>query len=260
MIKFKFYLGGTDAEMRRIGEVLAESGIDFVDAGLGWGAKASAYGTTAFVAAVEDGFVPVLVELDLDCDLPEGTVVVDHHGERSAEPASILQVLSLLGLTSSRWDEVVAANDAGWWPGLIALGATPAEMAAVRAADQAAQGVDSAKMAEVQRALSAPVELAGLVRVLRLAHSKTGPVGDALAIDAIAAGATSPADFPAYVVLSGDGEVNFSGDGATAAALHAAFPGGWAGGSGLGNADGSAFWGGYPPHDEIEAFLKERFS
>lgn len=260
MHKLKFFLGGDDAEMRRIGEVLTEAGIDFVDAGLGWGAKASAYGTTAFVAAVVDGFIPVLIELALDCNTPEGAVVIDHHAERSGEPASLLQVLALLKLHPSRWDEVVAANDAGWFPGLIALGATSAEMVAVRAADQAAQGIDSAKMAEVERALSAPVEMVGPVRIVRLAHSKTGPVGDTLAIGAIDAGATSPADFPAYVVLSDDGEANFSGDGATAAALYAAFPGGWAGGSGLGNAGGSAFWGGCPAHDAIEAFLKERFS
>lgn len=254
-----FFLGGADAEMRRIAAVLKEDGVPFHDAGLGWGAKASAY-ADAIADAAEAGLQPVLVELEIDIDLPEGAIIIDHHGDRSGEPASLLQVLEFLGLEPSRWDEVVAANDSGWYPGLIAVNATPAEMTAVRMGEALAQGIDLAKAAEIERALSAPEEFIGPVRVVRMSHSKTGLVGDILAITAIAAGATSPTEFPAYIVFSDDGEVNFSGDGATAAALHAAFPGGWAGGSGLGSADGSAYWGGYPSHDAVLAFLANRFA
>ncbi len=254
-----FFLGGRDAEMVRIAEILAENGVPFSDAGLGWGAKASAYGA-AIAEAASKGFVPVLVELEIDCDLPAGTVIVDHHGERSGDSASIIQVLNAIDVwPPSRWDHLIAVNDSEWFPGLIKFGATPDEMKAVRAADQAAQGIPPEKLAECERALAAPAEFIGQVRVVRMSHSKTGPIGDALAIAAIAAGAKSPSEFPAYVVLSDDGEVNFSGDGATAAALHDAFTGGWAGGAGLGNAEGSAYWGGYPPHDAVLMFLKERF-
>ncbi len=258
-----FFLGGADAEMRRIAEVLAEAGIEYHDAGLGWGAAASAYGD-AIAEASGAGKTPVLVELEVDCDLPEGVVVVDHHGDRAGEPPAILQVLNLLGREPSRWDLLVAANDAGWFPGLVGeaeipgMGrfsppATAEEMAAVRATDRAAQGITPEQEREAERALAALVEEIGGVRVIRMSHSKTAPIGDRLAIDALASGRP----IPAYLVLSGDGEVNFSGDGALAAALHEKFPGGWAGGAGLGKVGGSAFWGGYPDHEEALAFIRE---
>jgi hypothetical protein len=267
IMKFKFFLGGDDAEMRRIAEVLTEAGIDIIDAGLSWGAKASMYGTAAFEAAVEGGLTPVLVELVVDCNVPLGTIVIDHHGEKSSEPASLLQVLDLVKITPSRWDMIVAANDAGWYPCLMGwadvpgLGrldppATPQELRAIRGAE-ARLSIDMVE--EIDRALTAPVEMIGALRIVRMAHSKTGLVGDRLAIAAIEAGASSPADFPAYLVFSDDGEVNFSGDGQLAAELHATFPGGWAGGSGLGRVGETAFWGGYPSHTEVEAFLRERF-
>jgi len=248
---FKFFLGGRDAEMVRIAEILTEAGHEFGDAGLGWGAKASQYGEE-FARAVRFGFTPVLVELEVDCPVPQGTVEINHHEARSGEPASLLQVLTLLGVPTTRWDELIAANDAGWFPGLQAIGATTEEMAAVRAADRSAQGITPEQEAEAERALSTPVEKIGYIRVIRMSHSKTGPVGDRLAIEAIAAGRS----IPSYVVLSGDGEVNFSGRGDVAQALHEKFAGGWAGGAGLGKADGTAYWGGYPSHAEVEVYLR----
>lgn len=260
---FVFFLGGADAEMRRIAEVIAEAGVEYRDAGLGWGAKASAYGN-AITEAARVGKTPVLVELEVDCGLPEGTIVVDHHGERSGEPPAILQILNLLGRKPSRLDLVVAANDAAWFPGLLGeaeipgMGhlsppATEDEMAQVRAADRAAQGITPEQEREAERAVSAPVEEIGNIRVIRMAHSKTAPVGDRIAIEALSA--CRP--IPAYLVLSEDGEVNFSGDGALAAALHEKFPGGWAGGAGLGKAGKTAFWGGYPNHKEVLMFIRE---
>jgi len=255
-VKYHFFLGGRDAEMVRIAEVLTEVGVSFLDAALGWGAKASAYGTPQISETAANGFTPVIVELEVDCDLPEGTVVVDHHGDRSSEPASLLQVLTLIGREPSRWDVVVAANDSGWFPGLQAVSATPEEMSAVRAADRAAQGITTEQEQEIDRALAAPVEMLANIRIVRMEHSKTGGVGDRLAIEAIAAGRS----IPAYLVLSGDGEVNFSGQGDIAKALHEEFSGSWAGGAGLGKADGTAYWGAvvYPSQDEVLEFLRER--
>jgi hypothetical protein len=241
MARYMFFLGGDDAEMRRIAEVLSGACTPWADARLAWGAKASAYGDEVSQAA-SNGYAPVLVELEVNCKVPKGTIVIDHHGDRAAEPASILQVLSLLGRRPTRWDLVIAANDSGWFPGLVAMGATPEEMAAVRAAERFAQGITPEQEREAERALAEPAEFIGSVRVVRMAHSKCATVGDRLAIAAIAAGQP----IPPYVVFSGDGEVNFSGPGDLAQALHQEFPGGWAGGSGLGDANGVAFWGGYP--------------
>lgn len=250
---FHFFLGGADAEMMEIRAVLEEAGQSFTDAGLGWGAKASAYGAQVQEAA-DAGMTPVLVELEIDTAVPEGTAVVDHHGERAAEPASLLQVLALLGQEPTRWQALVAANDAGWFPGMVAMGATPEEMAAVRAAERSAQGITPEQEQEAARALLGQDQLIGDVRIIRMSHSKCAPIGDALAIAAFAAGRP----VPAFLVLSEDGEVNFSGPGDIAQALHEKFPGGWAGGSGLGDPAGSAYWGGYPPQEKVLEFFQDR--
>ena len=270
---FKFFLGGDDAEMRLIRQHLEEAGIDFVDAGLGWGAKASAYGQEAFAQAERDGFIPVLVELEVDCDLPEKAVVVDHHGDRADESPAILQVLSLLGQEPNRWDLVVAANDAGWYPGLMGEADIPGmgrltppaseeEMKKVRFT-----GYSDEIMSEVNRALLANEEFIGPVRVVRMAHSKCGPVGDSLAIPAILKGV----EIPQYIVFSEDGETNFSGDGALCAALSEKFPKApapwnpeqeakcFSGGAGYGKAGETAFWGGYSPQGEILSFIEKYF-
>jgi hypothetical protein len=251
MGNYLFFLGGMDAEMVEIKRLLASLGQQMVDKGLGWGAKASAYAKE--LGSISTGNTPVLVELELDITIPEGAVVVDHHGDRSEEPASITQVLNLLGIEPNHWQTLIAANDSGWFPGLQAAGATPEEMAAVRSAERSAQGITPEQETEAELALAAQVEMVGSIRIIRMSHSKTAPVGDAIAIAAIAAGKP----VPPYLILSGDGEVNFSGQGDLAQAIHEKFVGGWAGGAGLGKADGTAYWGGYPNHDELLKFVME---
>ncbi len=260
------FLGGADTEMVRIAEVVREAGCEEVrDAGLSWGTKASAYGDEiAEVAA--SGKIPILIELEIDIDLPETAVVVDHHGDRAGEPPAILQVLDLLGIEPTRWDFLVAANDAGWYPGLAGIAeipgmgflsppATQEEMKKVRSGDYGLQGITPEMLAEIDRALAAPVEMIGSIRVVRMSHSKCGPIGDHFAIPAFA----NREPIPQYVVFSEDGETNFSGDGALCAELHEKF-GGWSGGAGLGKAGETAFWGGYADQKEIEDFLKAKFS
>ena len=247
----KFFLGGWDGEMARIAAVLDENNVSFWFKELKWGeAKASVYADEIAAAAAEGKRV-VLVELEVDITVPEGTIVVDHHGSRSGEPASLLQVLALIGVTPTRRDELFAANDAAWFDGLMAAGATREEMLEVRAADRAAQGITREQENEAERALTAPVEMIGNVRVIRMAHSKCAPVGDRLAVSAITAGKP----IPQYLVLSQDGEVNFSGDGALCVALKDKFQG-WNGGVRLGKSGETAYWGGYPNHDAVVEFVR----
>jgi hypothetical protein len=270
----KFFLGGDDAEKTRIIEVLTEASVGYVDAGLKWGAKTSDYGSEVFVKAEQDGFVPVLVELELDCDMPETAVVVDHHGELSGNPPAILQVLELLGIKPIRWDLVVAANDAGWYPGLQGKAeipgmgrlnppATEAEMKKVRFS-----GYSDEVVSEANRALAVPQETVGNIRIIRMSHSTTGPIGDAFAIPAIFSGV----EIPQYVVFSENGETNFSGDGALCAELAEEFPEApapwntekmekcFSGGAGLGKVGETAFWGGYSSQTKVLKFLTQKFS
>lgn len=257
-----FFLGGMDAEMVQIQKRLAEAGASFSTKGLGWGAHASAYATEIAQASAE-GKTIVLVELDnmsapktewspekVAVVLPEGTVVVDHHGERAGEPASILQVLTLLGLEPNRWDNLIAANDSGFISAMLAMCATPEEVASVRLVDRTAQGITPEMEVEAERAIS-QAEISGRLTVVHMVHSKSATVTDRLH-----KGAGGPG-YDQLLIVSGDGEKNFFGDGKLCQSLKEKFQG-WNGGSGLGTEGGSAFWGGYPDATEVENFISEQ--
>ena len=262
MKKLMFFLGGSDAEMVQIEKRLAEAGASFITKGLGWGAHASAY-ATEITQAFAEGKTIVLVELDnmsapktdwspekVAVVLPEGAIVVDHHGERAGEPASILQVLTLLGIQPTRWDLLIAANDSGFIPAMLEMGATPEEVAKVRLADRNAQGITPEMEVEAERAISS-AKTSGRLTVVQMAHSKSATVTDRLH-----KGAGGPG-YDQLLIASGDGEKNFFGDGKICQTLKEKFEG-WNGGSGLGTEGGNAFWGGYPDATELENFILEQ--
>ena len=148
----RFFLGGRDLEMVEIRRLLDRHAADRIeDKGLAWGAAVSAY-HSELLAALPRGETPVLIELkdDLPADLFDRgrTVVVDHHGPLAGHrPTSIEQIFALLDLPAEAWTrrlELVAANDRTHVAGMRALGATAGEIAEIRAADRAAQGVTAA--------------------------------------------------------------------------------------------------------------------
>lgn len=257
-----FFLGGHDAEMVQIKKRLREADANFLDKGLGWGAHASAYAEEIAQASAE-GKKIILVELDnmsapktnwspekVAVMLPEDAIAVDHHGERAGEPASILQVLHLLGLKPNRWDNLIAANDAGFIPAMLAMGATPKEVASVRLADRTAQGITPEQEVEAERAI-AQAETSGRLTVVHMAHSKTACITDRLH-----KGAGGPG-YDQLLIISADGERNFFGDGKLCQTLKEKFEG-WNGGSGLGKEGGNAFWGGYPNEVALKNFILEQ--
>lgn len=238
---FFFFLGGNDAEMTEIKKVLLVNDIQFADKNLGWGAKASSY-AEEITSAKNEGLIPVLVELENDINY-DG-IIVDHHGSRAGEDPSILQVLDLLDQEPTRWQQLIGANDAGYIPAMVAIGATTEEISAVRLADRTAQGITSEQEEEAERAIAAR-ETSGRLTIVRPAHSKCATVTDRLF-----------GKYDQLLILSGDGEVNFFGDGALCADLKEKFQG-WNGGSGLGVKGESAYWGGYPNQAEVEDFVKK---
>ena len=256
-------LGGYDAEMLEIRRVLEAEGVAFCDKGLGWGAAASAY-QEEIAQAVETGKQVVTVELTRDINLPEGSIEVDHHGDRSSEPASLLQVLDLLGLEPSRLQQLIAANDSGFIPAMLAMGASAEEVAEVRLLDRQAQGITPEQEAEAERAISVAKTING-VTVVRMAHSKCATVTDRL---------FDPNKPQCLLILSGDGESNFYGERALCEELKgektgtAPAPwdptqtvetfsnfGGWTGGG-----EETGFWGGYADQDKVLEFVTNYFA
>jgi hypothetical protein len=233
-----FFLGGRDLEMTTVRELLETEGAAFFDHRLGWGAKASDY-QEEIRQALDEGRVPVLVELQVDMDLPSGNIrVVDHHGQRAGAtaPTSLRQVFDLLELPSDRWTrhmELVAVNDRAYLPGMKALGATTEEMREIRRLDREAQGVTSEEERGAEIAVSARrMLLGGRLTVVRCPHDRTATVTDRLHADL---------GGPGYVnlLVLGPNEWAFFGEGALVECLDRTYPGGWKGG----DLPKAGFWG-----------------
>ena len=255
--KLHFFLGGNDAEMATIKALLDKEGVSYSDAKLGWGAAASAYGDE--IAKVsQEGKVPVTIELNADTPLPDNVIEVDHHNDKADRPASILQVCELLGVKPTREMQLIAANDSGYIPAMLAMGATKEEINMVRYKDRAAQGITPEQERQAEEALKNAREICG-VTVVKMPHSKTATVTDRL----------FDPDKPQNVaIFSGDGEINYFGPGDICQKLlgnkigkdengydkYDHF-GGWGGGAGFGKADGVGFWGGYANHTEVLKFI-----
>lgn len=265
---YVFFLGGKDLEMATIRQLLDSKGIEYVAKDLGWGnAKTSSY-EAEINAAAAAGKTPVTVELAQDCKLPSNTIEIDHHNENASRPASVLQVCDLLGIEKTRDLQLIGANDAGYIPGMMALGATPEEIARVRRRDRQSQGISEAEEKEAERAIKEKVEVFG-VTIVRMNHSRTATVADRL----------FDKDHQQNLLIFSTGkdkEVNYFGDGKLCELLkgkeigtqpapwdpNQTIPvydhfGGWNGGSGLGDENGNAFWGGYPDHSEVLKYVLE---
>jgi hypothetical protein len=237
--KLVFFLGGRDLEMVTIRELLEHNAPNrFCDKGLAWGARASDY-RAEIEAALEQKQTPVLIELAVDFDLPaDRIIIIDHHGQRagSTKPTSLHQVFDLLNLSNdewTRWHDLVAANDRGYVPAMLELGATAAEIRAVRFADREAQGVTTEEEAAAEAALRKLQVLAdGALSVVTLPHAHTAAVCDRL--EPVLGGM----GFENLLIESPD-QVNFYGKGYLVQALNDRFPGGWYGG----DLPERGFWG-----------------
>ncbi len=250
-----FFLGGHDLEMLTIRELLDENGIPYYDKGLSWGAKASDY-REEIEETLSTGRVPVLVELVDDMDISRRKVIIiDHHGEKAGtdRPTALHQVFDLLQIPKakwSRWFELVAANDRGYIPEMLKIGATKEEILEIRRSDRRAQGITEEQEKQGAEAVEkAEVLFDGKLTIVRLPHSKTAVVTDLLYP------ALSKKGYENLLIISPD-EVNFFGEGSLIFELNVKFPGGWYGGS----LPEYGFWGHGRPVPEVKEFLKRRIS
>jgi len=137
--RYIFLLGGHDLEMVEIRKILESNELVFFDDDLSWGAKLSSY-----AKQFNNSSIFVGIELIKDVPLPEKYIEIDHHNEKAHLPSSLEQVAGLLGIELNHWQQLVAANDKGYIPALMALSATPHEIKQIRSADRKAQGATDA--------------------------------------------------------------------------------------------------------------------
>ena len=139
--EYVFFLGGYDAEMCTIQEILQKYKIRFYDKALSWGTPRSLYKPE--IDTLTDSQTAVFVELIPDYPIPSNAIIIDHHNESSGKdkPSSLEQVADLLHIELTRYQKVICANDKGYFTGLKVINATEEEIVKVRMDDKRCQGV-----------------------------------------------------------------------------------------------------------------------
>lgn len=237
-MKYEFFLGAADSEMQEVKKVVEQAGcmVNFTTE-MGWGdAKASTYQerleeirlnnsyACAEGAAVPDSItkalisgelqiiIPVLVELSIDCELPQYSITVDHHNDRAGEAPSIIQVCNLLGITPTREQNLIGAFDAAYAYGLVAIGASSQELSEFFADADSSMSIGQMLLArekesditkEAQRAVD-NADMVDDLFIIRCAHSTCGP---------ITARVFDKQTTQNILIISDNGEINYYGDG-----------------------------------------------
>ncbi len=214
MNTYVFFLGGQDAEMQAIRDILAGEGIRFYDRNLRWdNAKLSAYQEDLQTLGPDD--IPVFVELNPDIPYPENGIVIDHHGERAGhtQKTSLEQVADLLGRELDRRQQLISANDRGHIRAMQEMGATDAEVQDIRALDRRAQGVTEQDEALAEESVQKHLEkIPDDGAVIHSLTNRSSPVVDRVW-----------GWFNHLFILTPDGGIHYSGRGETIERLKARY-------------------------------------
>lgn len=176
---FLFLLGGADLEMQTIHDVLSREGIPFVDHNLRWdNAFLSSYKME--LQSVMDGLMVYGIELREDIMPPDYYRAIDHHNELSASPCALEQVMDILHLPMNRYENLVAANDKAYIPGMLALNASNEEIASIRRADRKAQGVTEKEEMLAEKAIACHLEMKDDLILVYALCSRFSPICDRL--------------------------------------------------------------------------------
>ncbi|MGA0560694.1 hypothetical protein ACO2Q8_28775 [Larkinella sp. VNQ87] len=178
MKPYLFLLGGHDLEMVEIRALLEKHQLAYVDRQLAWGATWSDYQD---IINEFDWESRHLVGIELSGPKPEQAILIDHHNELSAQPASIEQITNLLGISLSRHQQLVAENDKGYIPAMRKWGATEEEVQRIRRLDRKAQGITE-KMERIAEADCRIKNYCSNVTIIKTKLTKFSPIVDRLQV------------------------------------------------------------------------------
>lgn len=178
-----FLLGGYDLEMVTIRELLDDSGEIYFDKCLRWdNALLSMYQDV--LDKYKDEEVTVYgIELRAaaeDADRYPRYKLIDHHNELSHHPAALEQIAGILQKPLTRFQQLVAANDSGYIPGMESLGGTKEEIDDIRRKDRRAQGVTEEDERLAEQAVGHHKEQYGSLVVVQSPTSRFSAVCDRL--------------------------------------------------------------------------------
>jgi len=174
-----FLLGGHDLEMLTIKQLL-ERGDDCVvlDRHLRW--------DTAHLSAYQDCLSQYSdynifgIELQEDIPTPKNYHRIDHHNDYATKPSALEQVAAAVGVPLNREQMLIAANDKGYIPAMIAAGATKEEIASIRRRDREAQGVSEADEKLAEESIAKQLRRFGSLTVVKSMTSRFSPICDSL--------------------------------------------------------------------------------
>jgi len=204
-----FFLGGYDAEMVEIRNILQSRGEQLFDKKLSWGAALSSYAKE--IEELPSDAIPVFIELDIDCPYPENSKFIEHHNEKAGinKKTSIEQIADLLGIELNRHQQLISANDRGHIKAMRELCATDEEIAEIRLLDRKAQGVTDEDERFAEQSIAKHLEkITDDAVIVNSLTNKTSPVFDRL--------------YDKYrhiFVFTPNGEMNYSGEGAVVTSL-----------------------------------------
>lgn len=178
--KLLFLLGGHDLEMLTIRQQLDKMGVAYVDHQLRWdNARLSSYRKELEEASTKDWIV-YGVELQEDIPKPPGYRAIDHHNTSAHLDSALEQVMALLGQPMDRYQQLVAANDKRYIPGMLEIGASEDEINLIRYADRKAQGVTDKDECLAEKAVSNNCTRIGDLFVVKAFSSRFSPICDRL--------------------------------------------------------------------------------
>lgn len=179
--RFIFLLGGADLEMHTIRQLLDKNGYRYYDKHLRWdNACLSAYRKEIEDYTEDDIPLWVGIELQEDMTPPTRYICIDHHNSNAHKPSSLEQLAELLVIPLSRQEQLIAANDRAYIPGMKALQASDAEIAGIRQADRACQGVTEEEEKLTEQAIREHIQVCDNLIVVRALCHRFSPICDRL--------------------------------------------------------------------------------
>ena len=144
-----FLLGAYDLEMKTIQNILDCKNIKYFNKQLSWGAKLSAYENE-----LNDENMFYAIELEEDIKPPKNYHSIEHHNDKNNQKSSLEQVADILGITLTRYQQLVALNDSRYIDGMRSICATNEEIEYIRSLDRKMQGVTQEDEFLAQKSIS----------------------------------------------------------------------------------------------------------
>jgi len=179
MKKYIFFLGGYDAEMVEIKNILEKRGEQIIDKNLSWGASLSSYKDE--IENLPQDKIPVFIELKQDYQYPENALFIDHHDEKAGrdKKTSLEQIAEIFRIELDRRQKLISANDKGHIREMRRLCATAQEIEEIRAYDRKSQGVTEKDEELAQESVEKHLEKIGdNTAVVKSLTDKTSPITD----------------------------------------------------------------------------------